>query len=595
MSGICGIFGKGDIEEMTRVLSHRGPDDMGFYIEGPVQFGSRRLAVLDVEGGHQPMTNSSQDLWILLDGDIFNFNDLRKELESSGHVFETMTDTEVALHSWEEWGPGCLPRFNGQFALAVWDGKALYLARDRMGEKPLYYYQRGGRLLFGSEIKSLITDITAKPRFTDEFRDFEAPLFTDTLFANIRELMPGTFLRFDGKDLSIRDWWEVPVYEGPYRSEADYIEELRWLLEDSVRLRLKGDFPVGVFLSGGIDSTIIAALARVEQGFIVSFPETGEPYDERSVARRVAEDLDMKLHIIEPKPRDLREYLPGMIWHLDQPVGSLSSLGAFMASRKAFDEGVKSVLVGQGADEIFGGHVRYLMMLAEDRLGQEPVLQNYLPLARYFWHPQMFGEPADRYYDLLNRGPGKDRKCRNRVRELFAKHKNLTDKMAYTDIHIALPTVLAMDDRATAAFGIENRNPFLDHRLVEFAFKLPPELKTDGFTGKSILRKAMRGIAPDYVLDRPDKMGLVIPVGRWFRKELKKWADVRQGRFRERYEANFLNAAWDYAGDRGEFDRKSYMRVCMELWMEIMITHEGPSWDKLPLSAGIEEADTKSP
>ncbi len=583
MSGICGIFGKGDIEEMTRVLSHRGPDDMGFYIEGPVQLGCRRLAIVDMEGGRQPMTNSSQDLWILLDGDIFNYAELRKELSLSGHSFETKTDTEVALHAWEEWGPDCLSRFNGQFALAVWDGKCLYLARDRMGEKPLYYYQRGGRLLFGSEIKSLITDISAKPRFTDEFRDFEAPLFTDTLFTNIRELMPGTYLSFDGKDLNIRDWWEVPVYDGPYRKEGDYIEELRWLLEDSVRLRLCGDVPVGVFLSGGIDSVIIASLARTDQAFTVSFPETGEPYDELSVASRVAADLDMKLHAVKPKPRDLRDFLPGMIWHLDQPVGSLSSLGVFMASQRAAEMGVKSVLVGQGADEFFGGHVRYLMMLAEDRLGREPALQHYLPLARYFWHPQMFGEPASRYYDLLNRGPGKDRKCRSRVRELFSRHHNLVDKMAYTDIHIALPTVLAMDDRATAAFGIENRNPFLDHRLVEFAFKLPPEYKVDGFKSKSILRKAMQGKAPDYVLERMDKMGLAVPVGRWFRKELKKWADVRQRRFRERYEANFLNAAWDYAGDRGEFDRKSYMRVCMELWMEIMITHEGPSWDKLPL------------
>jgi len=582
MSGICGIYGKGDIEDMTRILAHRGPDDLGFYLEGPLALGAQRLAVMDLPGGHQPVSNDKQNVWVVLDGDVFNYEDIRAELSKAGHSFRSHTDTEVIAHAWEEWGPACLDKFNGQFAFAVWDGSRLHLVRDRMGEKPLYYYQRGGRLLFASEIKSLLTQISALPRFTDEFRDFEAPLFGDTLFQNVRELSPGSRLVFDGRDLNVVKWWEVPVHDGPYRKERDYVDELRWLLEDSVRLRLKGDVSVGVMLSGGMDSAALACLARPEYVYTVTFREAGGAYDELSDAKAIARKLKSRIHVIRPKPEDLRQWLPGIVWHLDYPVGSMSSIAAFMAARDAA-RNVKAVLSGQGADEIFGGHVRHLMMLAENRLAAEPAFQYYLPLARYFWHPEMFSDPADRYYTIMNRGPSTDPRCRNRIRELFSRHKNLVDKMGYADLHAALPTVLHMDDRATAAFGIENRNPFLDHRIVEFAFRLPPELKVDGFTSKAVLRKALRGVVPDHILDRTDKMGLVVPVGRWFRKELKRWSEVRIKRFRERYEANFLNAAWDAAGGRGEFDRKDYMRVCLELWMEIM-AEQSSSWEELRLA-----------
>jgi asparagine synthase (glutamine-hydrolysing) len=586
MSGICGTYGKGDIEEMTRVLTHRGPDDMGFYLQGPLSLGVRRLAIVDIPGGHQPVANEKQDVWAMLDGDVFNYEELRGELKKAGHEFKTGTDTEVIVHAWEEWGEDCWPRFNGQFAIALWDGKKLHLIRDRIGEKPLYYYHRGGRLLFASEIKSLLTQVKAAPAFTDEFRDFEAPVFGDTLFASIRELPPAHHITFDGKELRLDIWWEAPVHEGPYRAEKEYVEELRWLLTDSVQLRLKGDVPVGVLLSGGIDSSAIACLAKPEHAYTVGFPEAGEHYNELASARLVAKHVKSKLHVVQPKPGDLRELLPGIIWHLDQPVASASSLAVFMAAREAA-KNVKALLVGQGSDELFGGHIRYLMMLAEDRLAREPSLADYLPLARYFWSPEMFNDPADRYYTIMSRGPGVDPRCRAKIRELFSSHASLIDKMGYTDLFIALPTVLAMDDRAFAAFGLENRNPFLDHRIIEFAFRLPPELKVDGFVYKAILRKAMRGLVPDPILDRRDKMGMAVPVGRWFGKELKRWAEVRLERFRNRYEANFLNAAWDAGGNRGEFDRRGYMRVCLELWFDEMVNYDPEKWEQLRLVSKV--------
>lgn len=583
MSGICGAWGKGDIEEMTRILAHRGPDDMGFYLERSLSLGVARLAVVDLTGGHQPLSNEDQTHWTLLDGEVFNYEELREELKKLGHHFRTGTDTEVVVHAWEEWGPECLPRFNGQFALAVWDGKKLHLVRDRLGEKPLYYYHRAGRFLFASEIKSLLTQIDSGPKFTDEFRDFEAAFPPDTLFADIKELPPAHRLSFNGHELELTRWWEIPAFDGPYGPAKEYVDELRFLLEDAVAQRLKGDVPVGAFLSGGIDSAVIACLAKPEHVFTVSFREAGEAYDELAEARLVAERIKSRLHVVRPEAKSLSELLPKIIWHLDQPVASTSSLAMFMMCEAASKK-VKAVLVGQGADELFGGHVRYLLMLAEDRIGHSPALRHYLPLARYFWSEQMFNDPPDRYYKLINRGPGIDKKCLAGVQELFRRQVNLIDQMGYVDLHLALPTVLTMDDRATAAYGIENRNPFLDHRVVEFAFKLPPQLKVDGFLGKVIIRQAMRGIVPDPILDRREKKGLAVPIGPWLKKEARRWAEVRIKRFRARHEADFLNAAWDVAGDRGEFDRKEYMRLCLELWFEVMFDQDRTRWEKLSLA-----------
>ena len=584
MSGICGVYGKGDVDAMTRILSHRGPDDMGFYIEGSFQLGVRRLAVFDIKGGNQPIGNERQNIWAALDGNIFNYKDIMKELEEKGHNFRTETDTEVIVHAWEEWGENCLNMFNGQFAIAVWDGQTVYLVRDRVGEKPLYYYQRGKRLLFASEIKSLLTQISGVSKFTDEFRDFDAPLFNDTLFGGIWEVPPGHFLSFNGEKSQVTKWWEFPQYNGPYRSEREYVDELRWLLNDCVKIRSKGEVPFSALVSGGVDSAWIACTAKPEHLYTVNFRDKEDAYDELEWAKLVAEKSGSKLHIIQPKSKDLKDYLPNIIWHLDYPAASMSSLGIFMAAEQAAKKS-KAILIGQGADELFGGHVRYLMMLAENRLGREPSLQNYLPLARYFWGQDIFSDTPDRYYSMLSRGPGVDPKVRGKIRGLFKQHNHLIDQMGFTDIHISLPSVLSMDDRATAAFGVENRNPFLDHRLIEFAFKLPPELKVKGFESRVIYKKAMRGIVPDQILNRTDKMGLAVPVGPWFKKELKRWSEIRIKRFRERYEANFLNGAWDAAGSRGTFDRRDYMRVCLEIWMEIMIDKGNDNFDKMGFSS----------
>ena len=562
MCGIAGIYGPGDIEAMTRILAHRGPDDLGYLLLPPIQLGVRRLAIIDLQGGHQPMANEDESLWIAFNGEIFNYQELRRELTERGHTFRTRCDTEVILHAWEEWGESALDRFNGMFAFALWQDRQLILARDRMGEKPLYYFHQPGRFLFASEIKSILTQIPAEPRLGPDFRDFDSALGENTLFEGIKELLPGNWLRFDGKRLEVKRWWEIPTYEGPYHSEQDYVEELRYLLEDAVRLRFQADVPVGLFLSGGVDSAAIAGLGRPEHVFSVSFKQ-GPAYDELEFARMVARRIKARHHVVRPRPEDFRRRFPKLIWHLDQPISTASPIAEFMLAERA-QKYVKVALGGQGADEIFGGYTRYLLMLQGERILDAPPLRHYQPLARHFFGQALSEDPAERYYHLLNRGPEMDPGTLAFLQALFARHAHLIDRMGFADARLNLPSLLTMNDRATAAFGLENRSPFLDHRIVEFAFRLPPELKVRELTTKYVLRQAVRGIVPDPIIDRADKKGLVVPVGKWLREELRRWGEAKLKRLRQRPEVEALLEAQDRASDRGEFDRRAYSRLSLE-------------------------------
>ena len=566
MCGIAGIYGPGDIEAMTRILAHRGPDDLGYYLEPPIQLGVRRLAIIDLAGGHQPMANEDESLWIVFNGEIFNYQELRVELIQLGHSFRTQSDTEVILHAWEEWGESALDRFNGMFAFALWGKRRLVLARDRMGEKPLYYHHRPGCFLFASEIKSILTQVPAEARLEADFRDFECAIGEDTLFAGIKELLPGHLLRYDGKKVEVQRWWEVPTYAGPYHGEQDYVEELRFLLEDSVRLRLRADVPVGLFLSGGLDSAAIACLGRPEHVFSASF-KLGPAYEELEYAKLIAKRIKARHHVVRPRPEDFRRRFPKMIWHLDQPVSTASPIAEFMLAERA-RKFVKVALGGQGADEIFGGYTRYLLMLEGERILDAEPLRNYQSLARHFFGRALAEDPALRYYHLLNRGPDLDPVPLALVQALFARHAHLIDRMGYADVRLSLPSLLTMNDRATAAFGLENRSPFLDHRIVEFAFRLPPELKVRELTTKYVLRQAVRGIVPDPIIDRMDKKGLVVPAGNWLEGPLRRWCEAKLKRLRERLEARDLLQAQDRASDRGEFDRRAYTRLCLEQWFE---------------------------
>ena len=566
MCGIAGVYGPGDIRAMTRLLTHRGPDDEGFYESAPIRLGVRRLSIIDVAGGHQPLACDGGSHWIVYNGELFNYLELRQELVGLGHRFHTQSDTEVAVTAWREWGPACLERFIGMFAFAIWDGHTLSIARDRLGEKPLFWTRDAGRFLFASEIKALLVEVAAVAQVDDRFAVLESPIEPDTLFKGIFSLPPGHYLTFDGSDVRVTRYWSIP--EGPVdpRPLPELAEELRALLQDAVRLRLRSDVPLGLFLSGGLDSSLLAMLAGPQKVFTCHLPY-GAAYDEDRHARTVAAAAGADQHFVTVTPESFRRDFPKIVWHLEQPIATASSAAEFALARCA-REHVKVAIGGQGADEAFGGYVRYVLLNEERRLGAAPLLKEYQPLARVLWGNGAFGPPHERYFRLLERGSGSP-SVLEKVRQLFDRQGSLVDRMGATDFALTFPSLITMNDRAAAAYGVENRTPFLDHRVVEFAFRLPAEAKIDGFVTKRLLRMVARGVVPDSIVDRPDKMGLGVPVGRWLAGELKLWA-------------NELATSLDRRGvtirpvaERGAFDRTLFTKVSLELWFRTFIDGNG--------------------
>jgi len=562
MCGIAGRYGPGDIREMTRRLAHRGPDDEGIYEAPPVRLGNRRLAVIDIAGGHQPMSTADGSLTITFNGELFNYLELRSELQGAGHRFRTQSDTEVVLHAFREWGPACLDRFIGMFAFAIWDGGRLFLARDRLGEKPLYYARDGERFLFASEIKSLLVELTPVARLTAEFFALEAAIEPETLFEGVYALPPAHYLIFDGRDVRTQRYWSLPEGPADPRPLDELADELRGLIQDAVRLRLRSDVPLGLFLSGGLDSSLLAAFTQPQKVFTCRLPY-GSAFDEFDYARIMADHLETEHVVTTVTPEDFREGYPRLLWHLEQPIATTSSVAEFALARVARQH-VTVAVGGQGADEAFGGYVRYVFMTEEQRLAQSRLLREYHPLARVLWGGEVFGSPARRYCRLIERG-GDREALAARVEQLFSRSGSLVDRMGATDFALTFPSLITMNDRAAAACGLENRTPFLDHRIVEFAFRLPQEAKIDGFTTKAVLRRVARGVIPDAVVDRPEKKGLGVPVHRWLKGELREWAED-------------LSAALDRRGvtakpgaDRGEFDRTLFTRVSLELWFRPFI------------------------
>jgi asparagine synthase (glutamine-hydrolysing) len=566
MCGIAGSYGPADIRRMTATLTHRGPDDEGFFADGPVQFGARRLAIIDLTTGHQPLSTTDGSHWITYNGELFNYLEIRVELEGLGFQFKTTSDTEVVVTAYKAWGARSLDRFVGMFAFAIWDGREIFIARDRLGEKPLFYWTQGDRFLFASEIKALLVEVTPEVAIDDRFPVLETVLEPDTLFRGIRALEPGCHLIFDGRTATVRRYWSIP--EGPIdgRSASDLTEELRFLLADAVRLRLRSDVPIGLFLSGGLDSSLLAAMARPAKTFTCHLPY-GPAYDELNYARLMAEAIGSEMHTVTVTPEDFRRDFPKVIWHLEQPIATTSSIAEFALARLARQH-VKVAIGGQGADEAFGGYVRYALLAEEERMGASPLFRDYHPLARLLWGPQVFGPPADRYFQLIQRGVGSEAPLEE-ARRIFSRPGSLVDRMGAVDFRMTFPSLITMNDRAAAAFGVENRTPLLDHRLIEFAFKLRPELKLNAGQTKVILRQASRGLVPDAIIDRPEKKGLGVPVGRWFQNELKDWAAELTRSLEQR--GIMLNAAQD----RGEFDRTLFTRVSLELWFRTFIDNRG--------------------
>ena len=573
---MCGIAGKvyadrqRQVEEsllrsMCRAIVHRGPDDEGIYRQGPVGLGMRRLNVIDLEGGHQPMSNEDGSLWIVFNGEIYNYRQLRRELEGQGHVFRTHSDTETILHLYEDRGVGCLQALRGMFAFALWDAKeqCLMLARDRLGKKPLYYADVGGGLTFGSEISALMCD-PAVPRALDlqAIDEYLTYLFIPcprSIFQSIRKLPPASYALYTNGGLQTHPYWSPGVGPTrPERQEEEYLEELASLLREAVSLRMISDVPLGAFLSGGLDSSLIVALmsevAQVPvETFSVGFNEA--TFSELKHAKVVANRLGTHHHeyVVD---YNIRELLPSLVEHFGEPFADSSAVPMYYLSRIARQH-VTVALSGDGADELFAGYRRYFgrrmagwynrwpwwagrgaLEYLGGRLPDPPVYygsSKRKKLKRFLEYAASLRENEQMSWEFFF--SGEEKRCL--YSEKFAdsirngtlgpaglKGKGVTDPisaMLAKDLRIYLPDdILTKVDRMSMACSLEVRAPFLDHLVAEFALDLPLKYKLRGSQGKYLLRRLGRKLLPENTVARP-KQGFTVPLAAWFRGPLRGW------------------------------------------------------------------------
>ena len=562
MCGIAGIvrFDPRDVVDEARlkrmrdVLRHRGPDGEGLWLEGPVGLGHRRLSIVDVAGGQQPMANEDDTVWITYNGELYNHAALRPGLEAAGHRYRTRSDTETIVHLYEEEGEHCVKRLQGMFAFALWDRsrERLLLARDRLGIKPLYYMISDRELLFASEIKAILAASGERPVLNAAaIPEFLATRFLageETFFRGIRKLPPGhtlTWSRAAGPQR--RRYWCLPT--GTDASSADLAEraaDLRGRLERTVRSHLMSDVPLGLFLSGGLDSTGLAALmapmvSERIRTFAVGFDDAAS--NELPYARLAARAVGAQHHEVVVSPEEFIEALPRLIWHEDEPIAFPSSIALHFVSRLARPH-VKVVLTGEGADELFMGYGWYRLTALNERLGRpywrltprgvRQAVQRSVP-----WLPGRLRRYASRSFLALNPGvrsvfyenfavfPDSLRRAllgrdladavdpyREQLRCFEETPGSTLDRMSHADLQTYLVELLMKQDQMSMAASIESRVPFLDHELVEHVVSMPSRFKVRGLTTKAVLREALRDRIPREILTRR-KLGFPVPFGRW--------------------------------------------------------------------------------
>lgn len=627
MCGIAGVinyYEKRDVskqllDKMVAALEHRGPDDVGIHIKGNVGLGIRRLSVIDLDTGHQPISNEDNSITVVYNGEIYNFKELRGELESKGHKFKTQTDTEVLVHLYEEMGKQLVTRLNGMFAFALWDSKrrTLLLGRDRVGVKPLFYYFGRDRLLFASEIKSLLQDPTVPRKLNlTALQNYLSVMYVpapETIFAKINKLPAGHVLEYVDGEVSIHRYWTIPfASDGDAAAEVtssmtrDYATEVRERLQESVRRRLISDVPLGAFLSGGIDSSAIVALMTNVSNtqvktFSIGFPNAGY-YDERKYARRIAKRFNTDHHEFEVTPNAL-EILPLLIKHFDEPFADSSAIPTYYLSKLARQH-VTVCLSGTGGDELFAGYRRYLIETLYHQYQRYPKalqglamqVSSLLPVSRtsaikeYFLLFKRFltaqeSSPMLRHISMMTcfSEEVKRELCReplmeNLVQEHpifrhYKKTEHLDDltRTLYADFHTYLPDdLLVKEDRMTMAASLEARVPFLDYEFVEYVASLPSSVKIHNLTTKHIFKEAMRPLLPSGIVDRR-KHGFGVPVAEWFKKELKDYANEvfrdsrtqQRGYFNGEYVLSLLD---EHQKGLQDFSQQLWALLIFELW-----------------------------
>lgn len=569
MCGICGVYNHSNAEPvnerlldaMLATISHRGPDDQGVFIDQDMGFGMRRLSIIDLAGGQQPIFNEHGNVAVVLNGEIYNYRELAEQLRQRGHTLKSSSDTEVIVHLYEEYGAKCLDYLRGMFAFAVWDARErrLFIARDRLGIKPLYYTQVGQRLVFASEIKAILQH-SKVPRELDEqalshYLSFKYVPAPHTMFEGIVSLPPGHTLTCDARGVQVEAYWDLSfdVPKNPIKSEQAYAEELEHLLHEALQLHLRSDVPFGAFLSGGVDSSTIVALMsqyldEPVRTFSVGFERTGHETDELPYARLIAETFQTDHHEVIITPQDFMSQAETMIWHMDQPLADQATVATYMVSKLA-SEHVKMVLTGEGGDELFAGYARYSGERLSPFFRRSPAAAKNLALAisarvpglrrpKLALYALCNSDEASRmanWFPLFNQDMKASLLSREFARslgqdssnEIFAEQLAKTDatapinRMLYVDTKLWLADFLLLrGDKMSMANSLEARVPLLDHKLVEFAASLPPHLKLKRLTHKYLLKQVSRKLLPKQVIDRK-KQGFPIPIANWFRNEAK--------------------------------------------------------------------------
>lgn len=551
MCGVAGLVYKDSgrpclastIEAMRDVMTYRGPDDAGTHIDGAVGLGHRRLSIIDLGGGHQPMSDPSGRLWIIFNGEIYNYRQVRAELIDRGYTFRTHSDTEVILQLYADRGARCVEALNGMFAFAIWDSSAreLFIARDRMGVKPLYYSDTPTAVVFASEAKALFRSGLVEPRCRDEalgeylvFRQVAGP---DTLFEGVRSLPPGCCMTVRGGQVSIRRYWSPrPAAEPLELSRDEAVEQFGALFEDSVKLRLISDVPVGTFCSGGVDSSLVTAVAAKFKGepvntFSVGFAE--QDYDESSYAEIVSARYRTTHHRLSVGNTEFAELFPTMVWHNDEPLDFANSVHIYGLSRLS-KQFVTVVLTGEGSDELFAGYPRYRLpgLVRKARLVPRALraLAAHISGDHRVAKLHRFSQLSDDEVLLYNSSylqpdfvrdlaPRTALSLAFRQACLEAARARVGDdvgRVSLLDQETFLVGILHRQDKMSMAASIESRVPFMDYRIVEFANRLPARHKIAGGAGKAIVKGYARRVLPDSVIDRR-KSGFGVPLASWFR------------------------------------------------------------------------------
>jgi len=619
MCGICGklIFDPAArvspslIKSMADTISHRGPDDEGYFVSGSVGLGFRRLSIIDVSGGHQPLSNEDGTIHIVFNGEIYNYQELRQYLLGRGHVFRTQTDTETIVHFYEELGEACVEKLRGMFAFAIWDhrSKSLFLARDRVGIKPLYYSQSRNSVIFASEIKAILADPEMKaevrPSMIDRFLTFDYLPGEETLFKNIYKLAPGHSLSFRAGNSYKRQYWDLHFEPSPTTFRQAKSRLLN-LLEESVTLHMISDVPVGFLLSGGLDSTAMLGLAAGKTSHAISSYTIGfsdsQTTDERPYARLAAQKYGSEHHETTINANQFAEFLPKYIWHMEDPVCEPPAIALYYVSKLAKDF-VKVLISGEGGDEAFAGYSNYRSLLWIERLKRLPTPLRQL-FSASFSVLTRFGSPGwpeksaqflhsrleESYYGRTSH-PSRffNRRWQQFYSSDFARivdkkfsahaatkhfrngHRaGPLGKMLYVDTKTWLPDdLLVKADKMTMANSIELRVPLLDHKILELAASLPQNFKVRGFTTKYIAKKTLSGRVPREILDRK-KAGFPVPYEKWLREDLKDWVHAllldskttARGYFQKRAVERMLSNDISSGG----YSKEIFDLAVLELW-----------------------------